>query len=695
MDLFFNPRSVAVVGVSEREGNLSHRIAMNLHEFAFDGIIHLVGHRGGSALGRRIYRSVADIPDQVDLAVILVPAKHVPGVLEECGDKGIRHAVIETAGFSELGEEGRAIEERLIEVATRHKIRFIGPNCIGVMNLKNGLVVPFPALKDVFNRGSISIITQSGGVGLQYLNVLASESLGLAKFASIGNQLDTDECDMLEYFIDDPETEIIVMYLEGISNGRRLLEVARTTSKPILLHKSNIGDLANRIAASHTASISGDDAVVSAALEQVGIARFSDVETLVNYLKVLPLPRLSGRKLAVLSRSGGHAVIAADACETAGFTLTEFPEAFLRQVEEYFRAKVIKLSNPLDLGDLFDYDAYSKIVEQTLELDDVDGLVFMHMFVKGLESEDSKALLHKLEQFSHQCGKPVAVCISTDEEELSSLRKSVGHPIFTAPQDAVTSLALLRDFDHQARSTPQLPESTNFDYEAAAAVLERCRRGKRPVLLHEGLELLQAAGIRIAPFSVVETAEEAEVAATEFKVPIVLKLISREVSHKTDIGGVQLGLDSPTAASRGFERLQAIAKKAGVKGAVQALAQPMIEGGMEMILGAKWDRTFGPTVLVGAGGIFVEVFKDFALRVVPFDEKEAEAMVHSLKAYPLLSGARGRLPRDINALREATLAIARLIEAFPDIQELDVNPLMVLPDGEGAVAVDARVVTNI
>jgi acetyltransferase len=689
MDLFFTPRSIAVVGVSERPENLGRRIAQNLQEFDFNGIVYLVGPRGGTAFGRRIYRSVSDIPDQVDLAVILVPARFVPGVVEECGHKGIRRAVIETAGFSELGDEGKAIEAELVEMARRHKIRFVGPNCIGVMNMANGLEVSFPSMKNVFQRGSISIISQSGGVGIQYLNVMASENLGLAKFASIGNKLDVDENDLLEYLIDDEQTQIIVMYLEGITDGRRLMEIARRTSKPILLHKSNIGALAQKIAASHTASLSGDDAVVSAALEQVGIARFSDADTLVNYLKVLPLPRIKGNRLAVLSRSGGHAVIAADACEEVGFELTNFPDEFLRQIEGNFRAKVIKLTNPLDLGDLFDFDAYTRIVKQTLELAEVDGLVFMHLYVSAVERELSRAFLGKLEEFSFAQGKPVAACVSTDEEELSALRRALPQPIFTAPQDAVSALALLRDFDHQARPELEVPAGT-LDRSAIEAILARCNAEERDPMLDEALEIMGAAGLPIAPFTVVESPWEAAAAAESFDQPIVLKLISRQFSHKTDIGGVKLGLEDPAGARRGYETLVAAARAAGAEGSIRALAQPMIENGMEMILGANLDHTFGPTVLVGAGGIFVEVFGDVAMRVVPFGEAEAAAMLRQLRVWPLLTGARGRRERDVKALEQGVLAIARLVQAFPQIRELDVNPLMVLH--EGALAVDARLV---
>ncbi|MBW1806633.1 MAG: acetate--CoA ligase family protein [Deltaproteobacteria bacterium] len=688
MDLFFNPRSLAVVGVSASDFNLGRRIAQNLQEFNFDGIIYYVGPKGGQTLGRRIYKAVADIPDQVDLAVILVPARFVPEVLEECGQKGIHRAIIESAGFSELGPEGQAVENQLVEVAAKHDIRFIGPNCIGVINLHNGLSVPFAGLKDIFARGKISIISQSGGVGLDYLNVLGSENLGMAKFASIGNKLNVDECDLLEYMIADDQTDIICMYLESIADGRRLMEIARRTSKPILMHKSNVGEMAKEIAQSHTAALSGDDMAVSAALGQVGIARFDESDTLVNFLKILPLPRMGGNQIAVISRSGGHAVIAADACEKSGFSLTTFPKPFLREIEKHFRAKVIRLTNPLDLGDLFDYDVYTRIVEETVKLPDVDSVVFLHTYISAVEREDSRAFLKKLEEFSYSHTKPLATCVSTDGEEMSKLRKTLTHPVFTAPEDAVKALALLRDYRHDQIPQPELPPG-QMDKARIAEIIARCRAEERPVLLNEGLEIIAAAGISVPGFEVVATADQAVAAADGFGGPVVLKLISAAVSHKTDIGGVLLGLDGRQAIERGFVSLS---QAAGQAAQVKVLVQPMVEGGTEMILGAKRDATFGPVVLAGVGGIFVEVLKDVAMRVVPFSQDEVDKMLRTLKAYPLLTGARGRLPRDISAVRNGVLAVARLIDAFDEIQELDVNPLMVLHEGQGAVAVDARVI---
>jgi len=348
----FYPCSVAVIGVSAKPTNLGRNIVANMIEYDFDGIVYAVGPSGGMIETRRIYRSVGDIPDHVDLAVILTPAQTVPEVLDECGHKGIRFAIIETAGFREYGEGGRKLEDEISRVAEQHGIRFVGPNCIGAINMENGFCVPFPRLKKFVKRGDVSIVTQSGGVGMSALNLMANEGLGLNKFVSVGNMLNLNAEDMLEYLVTDEGTSLVFVYLESIRDGRRLMEIARKSDKPVLVFKSNIGKLGQNIALSHTASLTSDDKVVEAAFHQAGIVRIRDATTLGNNLKILGLPPMKGKKLGIISRSGGHAVLAADACELSGFDLAEFPESFLREIEKHFRASVIKLTNPLDLGDL-------------------------------------------------------------------------------------------------------------------------------------------------------------------------------------------------------------------------------------------------------------------------------------------------------------------------------------------------------
>lgn len=692
MDKFFNPSSVAVVGVSDKPTNLAKNIVKNLQTFDFNGIIYAVGHKGGRYAGRMIYQSVTDIPDQVDLAVILTPADTIPNILEECGQKGIRHIIIESAGFNEFGDVGRERSKRVIETAKKYGIRFIGPNCIGTMNLNNGLILPFVVFQDVFTRGRISIISQSGGVAFSFLNLLASESIGIAKIASIGNKLNVNENDLIEYLIQDNETDIILIYLESITDGRRLMELAESSKKPILIHKANIGELGRSIAASHTAALSSDDVVVDAAMKQAGIARFYDRTTLVNYLKVLPLPRATGNKLAILSRSGGHAILAADAAEKTGFQLAEFKPDFLKEIQSHFRAKVINLTNPLDLGDLFDYDIYFEIIEKTVRQKDVDGVVFLHAYFSATEADQSRKLIEKTNELSHRYGKPIGVCVATDEEEIYKLRKNLKQPIFTSPLEIVKALALVRDFHYGQRQRPKTPYIA-VDKKRAKSIIDECKRKKQSPLLQEGLDIFKDYKIPVIESKWVKSLEEAVAASEKMGYPVVLKIVAREISHKTDIGGVKLNLKGAAQVKEAYaEIMETIHQKMPCAHIEGVVVQPMIMGGWEMILGAKRDPNFGPAVLVGLGGIFVEIFKDIAIRIVPFCKKEAEKMLTELKGYPILKGARGGKIYDTQTIIDSILKLSQLISDFEEIKEIDINPFITLPEGEGGMALDARIV---
>jgi len=690
MQGFFNAGSVAVVGVSTKASNLGRQISANLQRFDFDGIVYEVGLKGGNLFGRRIHRSVSDIPDHVDLAVVLTPAHTVPDIMEECGRKGIRRVIIETAGFREYGDEGRALEGRIQEIAAQYGIRFIGPNCIGVLNRHNGLATPFVSLDPSVRSGGISVITQSGGVGISILNVLASEGLGLSKMVSVGNKLDVDENDLLEYMIDDVETSIICMYLEGIRDGRRLMDLARRSPKPILVHKSNIGMAARGIATSHTAALSADDAVVDAALRQVGIARFRDTERLVHYLKALALPPLKGNRLVVLSRSGGHAVIAADECELAGFELATLPQSFLDEVQSHLRANVIRLTNPMDLGDLFDLELYDDLAERTLRMDDVDGMVFLHTYMAGSEGEQSVELFERLLALSRDVGKPIAIHAATESSELSRLKRTLSGPIFSQPSDAVRSLALLRDVGQQ-HVLPMEREDGPADRDTVRSVLERCASEGRDPLLQEAMVVAQAYGIPVVDGRLVHDPEQAVQAARELGFPVAMKVVSSEILHKSDFGGVELNLRSEEGVRLAYEDMMTSVRSKAPDAVIDGvLVQPMVLGGRELIVGAHQDDHFGHVVLVGMGGIFVEIFHDTSIRVAPFTRATARRMLEALKIYPILAGARGQEPADVDALVDAVASVARLVTDFPEIAELDLNPLRALPAGQGCLALDAR-----
>ncbi|MCZ7553594.1 MAG: acetate--CoA ligase family protein [Anaerolineales bacterium] len=644
---FFYPSSVAVIGVSAKPTNLGRNIVANLVEYDFNGIVYAVGPSGGAIETRRIYHSVLDIPDHVDLAVVFTPAHTVPAILEQCGQKGIPRAIIETAGFREYTEEGRQLEDQICEISRRYGIHFIGPNCIGAINMENGFCVPFPRLSRFVKRGEVSIITQSGGVGMSVLNLLANEGLGLNKFVSVGNMLDKTAEDLLEYLIEDDQTGLIFLYLESIGDGRRLMEIARRSEKPILAFKSNIGRLGQKIALSHTASLTSDDRVVDAAFHQAGVARVRDATTLGNNLKIMRLPAMKGRNLGVISRSGGHAVIAADACELSGFELAEFPDEFLREIEKHFRASVIRLTNPLDLGDLFDLDVYADIIERTLQLEGVDGIVFLHTSLSEEENLTSRLLLDRIMELAAKYNKPVAYFISAASQEVAYLKQNYSYPIFTQVVETVRALEIshYRYQQYQrVHTTEPLPKFV-VDREPTRRRLEQAQAERRDLLLSEALLTLEDYGIRAAPSRAARTRADAERAAAELGYPVAIKIISAQISHKTDVGGVQLNLRSAEELGAAYDDMLARLRQADPTAQLESvLVQPMVSRGRELILGGRQDPQFGPVVLVGLGGIFVELFNDISVRVAPITHSAAVEMLENLHSFRMLKGARGQPP---------------------------------------------------
>jgi acetate---CoA ligase (ADP-forming) len=690
----FYPTRVAVIGVSSRPENLGRNIVANMIEYGFNGIVYAVGRSGGFIETHRIYESILDIPDNVDLAVIITPARTVPGIMEECGRKGVRWAIIQTAGFREYGEEGRRLEDEIVRVALEYGIRFVGPNCIGAINMENGLSVPFPPLKRFIKPGHVSMITQSGGVGMSVLNLMANEGLGLNKMVSVGNMLDITAEDMLEYLIEDPGTHLIFLYLESIRDGRELMEIARRSHKPVLAFKANIGQLGQNIAASHTASLSSDDKVVEAAFHQAGIIRVRDATSLGNNLKILNLPPMRGKNLAVISRSGGHAIIASDACELSGFRLAHLPEEFLREIESHFRASVIRLTNPIDLGDLFDLDLYAKIVERTLQLESVDGVVFLHTSLSETEHHTSRMLVERIIDMIERYDKPVAFYLSANVAEVSYLKQNYDLPVFTQVVETVRALEISHKFCcGLAKERDPGENGLPIDREPIRDLLDAAREEKRDLLLSEAMEVLEYCGIETTRSLIASSVEEAQSAGEELGYPVVIKVIAEEISHKSDVGGVELNLGDSQAVAEAYARMMERLRQAYPDVTPEGvMVQPMITGGWELILGGRQDKQFGPVVLVGLGGIFAEFFEEVAVRVAPISADEAMEMIESLRGSQVLKGARGHLPADLNSVVNALLQLSKLLCEFPDIQEVDVNPLKVFHEGMGCKAVDARVI---
>jgi len=682
---FFYPRNIAVIGVSPEERNLGKNIVMNSLTLGYRGEIIPVGLKEGVAFGQRIYPSLDEIDRTVDLAVILTPAGTIPGILEQCGRRGIRHVVIESGGFSELGESGRPLEATCLEKAREQGIRLIGPNCIGVTNMENGLALSFMTLQKGLSLGPVSVLAQSGGVGLSFMGFLADENIGINKFVSMGNKLDVDENDLLAYLIRDEGTKIILVYLEGFTDGRRFVEIARRSDKPILVYKSNRFNESAAIAHSHTAALFADDRLVDHALDQAGCFRLNTMDDAMDYIKSRTLPPLKGNRIAIVSRSGGHAVIAADACAYYGFQFADLPGDLLKKFESRFRAHVIRLQNPLDLGDLFDLDFYVYIVEELLKRDDVDGILLGHGYFRGTEQEASRTLFKRVEHLVEQYQKPVAPVILTESKEREYLIRNLKTPIFWAPENAMRALKF--SYMWETRPQPDIDLSTphGIRKEEARGILEGAL-GREHLLMSESLDLLATYGLPLSPHAFAGTPEEALEAWKELLGPVAMKLNRPHVLHKTDAGALRLDLDSKEQIKTAFHDLQAIG------GAdTEVLIQAMQKNGREVILGGKRDSTFGPILLFGLGGIFVEVLEDVVWRVAPVTRDEARGMIRSIKGGKILAGVRGERAYAEDALEDMLLRLSQMLVDFPVVQEIDINPVMVFSRGEGALVLDARV----
>lgn len=686
MDQLFYPKSVVVVGVSDRPDNLARNIVENLFEFEFNGEIFFVGRREGILFGRRICTSMEDLREGIDVAVILTPSHTIPGILEACGRKKIRWAIIETGGFREYSEEGAHLENEILRIARKWGIRIVGPNGIGLMNVHNGFVVPFVRLRrSPLGKGKVSILAQSGGVLLAYANLLTSANVGLSKLVSMGNKLDLNEIDYLRYLIEDPQTEIIGLYLESLERGRELMDIARSTSKPIILHKANTGESSRHIAKLHTAALANDDRIVEAALRQADIIRTKDFRSFVNAVKILSLPPIKGKNLVIISRSGGIGVVAADSAERHGFRLLPPDKTLQERFHSFFRAKVIQPTNPLDLGDLFNFDLYTNILQQVLNFPVVDGILFMHG-ATGDEKEPSRRFIQAVKDLSTQYQKPVALQYNTDEEELAYIKRALDYPIFAEPEDALMALAVSRDHYRKQNVLKEKPPSFPVPRGQVKDLLQKAKNENRDLLLPEAFEVLQAYRIPVADYQVVQGKGDLQKAMEKLGKPVALKVVSSEILHKSDVGGVALNLNDFSQAERAYEKINRL-NQGKVEG---VLVQKMVLDGKEVILGSKRDASFGPVVLFGLGGVFVEVLKETSLRVAPINRYEAQEMISETKGAEIFRGLRGEKPLDTEALIESLLRLSQLVADFPEIEGIDINPVKVLE--KGAVAVDARIV---
>lgn len=692
MEKFFYPRSMVVIGASANKMNLGHIIVLNNRKNNYEGNIYGVSREEGDIAGAHVYDSVEKLPEVPDVAIIISPAQTVPDFMEACGKKGIKRIVIESGGFSEYSEGQQTLENKILEIAERYNIRFIGPNCIGMVNFDIKMMMPFGFFSETPSGGRVAMIVQSGGVGGSYLRAFGDNAIIPGKFAAVGNKLQLDEVDILDYLIKDEKTDVISMYLEGFKRGRAFFDLAVNSDKPLIVQKSNRSNLTAKIAQSHTTALSADDAVVDGCFRQAAVIRAEDDIDFINAVKIIRLPLMKSRRVAILSRSGGHAVLTVDACAKFGFSLVDFPPAFIETVKTIYHTRVIAHQNPLDLGEIFDYTIFTRILEEALKLPDVDGVLFNHLYISSYEAEMSRDFLSNVSRLAAQYQKPVAVTVNTDAPEMLSISRDQGYPIFATPLMAAKALDMSATYyeEKTARNARGNYVQSSVDSAAINKIKEHCQFEKRIPLTDEALKIAEAAGIRCINGIAVKSAKEAGEAKLEF--PVALKLLSRDASHKSDVGGVQLKIQNHKKLVQAISGMKKSFRDITPRPTIDGfLIQKMADDGVECFVGGRQDPVFGPIVIAGLGGIFLEIFKDTAIRLAPVTKSEAMDMLKKLQAYPVLQGARGKMKADIDAFADVICRVSQLLATATDIAEIDLNPVIVHKTGKGVSIVDSRV----
>jgi len=680
----FYPESVMVFGVSSAPSNLARFIVDNLDRFGYQGTVYPIGRDGGAVNGRRILTSVASITGKADLAVILLPARAVPEALETSGAKGVRYAVVLSGGFSEFGEERKGIEAQILGIARKWNIRFVGPNCLGILNMENNLAVPFvPFKKHLMSRGSVSVLAQSGGVMAETVKIFSKERIGVNKLISMGNKLDLNEADYLEYLISDDGTKTIVMYLENITEGRRLMDLAGRCDKPLVVLKANRNASSHEIARFHTSALAGDDLVADSALRQAGMHRVDTLQEMVDYAKIFCLPVLKGRKLAVLGRSGGLAVILADAVHRYGFRLARLSEDFFDLVRKETRAGVIRMTNPLDMGDIFNIDYYVKLIEKALQERDADGVVISHSMVVDRELEPSCKIVREAKRLCEDYGKPVVFCLITDRESRFLMNQTWDYPVFEEVDSAMKALA--RSYEHH-RTRSLRAAGRGFRMPGPVK-----RKGRKIEIENAGevFAALERYGLPVVSHALAGSETEALAEAEKMGYPVALKTASLDIVHKTEAGGVRLDIKGRKDLVGGYRAMVRELRKNGYR-PDGLMLQKMAPPGREVFIGGRQDPEFGPVVLFGLGGVFVEVLKDIVLRVAPVDSRTARGMIEEIKGAAILKGFRGQPPADTAALVQCLVRASRMLADHPEIRNLDINPLLVMEKGRGCLIVDAK-----
>ncbi len=693
---FFEPTSIAVIGASPNPAKLGHAVLKNIVDSGYGrhGQIYPIHPQATEVLGCPAYPSVLDVAGTIDLAVIVIPYSYVPDALKACGQKKIPAAIIISAGFREAGMEGLERERDLIAIAREFNVRLIGPNCLGVLDTFTPLNATFAA--GVTPSGPMAFTSQSGALGIAILDWAQAGRLGLSKFVSLGNKADVDEVDLLRAWREDDHTRVILIYSEELSNGQEFIRVARNVSqvKPIIAIKSGVTQSGARAVSSHTGSLAGSKQAYQAAFRQAGVLQADSLENLFDVALAFGYqPPLRGDRVAIVTNAGGPGILATDALERAGLTIARFETETIKVLEQHL-PDAASAANPVDvLGDATP-ERYRLVLETVAADPNVDGLLAMLVPQAVL---GTKAVAEAVASVESRLQKPLLACFMGEARMAAAIDYLMAQGIPNYPFPKRAALVFRAMADYQAVQARPLPRFVTFDVDKAAAraVLDEVRAASRMTIGDaEARQILEAYGLPIPRSEVAETPEQAAAIARQIGYPVVLKIASPDILHKTDVGGVKVGLRQAEDVRDAFElmtyRAQRYLPEARLWGCLVQQMAP--SGGLEVLIGMKRDPQFGPLVTFGLGGIYVETLRDVTFCIAPFSPQEAGAMLGEIRAHTLLDGVRGQPPVDKTALIDALLRVGQLAQDFPEIVELDINPLMVYPEGQGVIAIDMRLV---
>jgi len=695
LDMIFKPKTVAVIGASNKPGSIGNVIVNNLLRFGCKGKIYPVNPKADKIEWLECYRSVLDIPGEVDLAIIVVPRDFVAPSLEQCGQKGVKGVVTITAGFKEIGGSGIEKEQELLDIVRKYKMRMVGPNCYGVFNTNPdvSLNCTFSKLNPL--RGKAAFMSQSGALGEVVIDYTNSLNFGFTQFASVGNKADISDIDILQYWRDDIQTEMILLYLENIEKPQDFTRLARqiTPKKPIFAVKSGRTESGAKAIGSHTGVLAGGDKATDAVFKQCGIIRAESMDELFDITKAFASqPLIKGDRVAVITNAGGPGILATDAVERNGLKMARFEKKTIAFLKDHL-PPVAALHNPIDVIASGGPDAYGAAVEAVLKDKNVDGVIVI--FVPPILVDSKSVLTEVVDRVSKfQKGKTVLSCLMGAPQGItgSELLTEAGIPDYLFPESGARALAAMREYQAVLyRPKGKIPEFKSKKSTVGKIISKAAKNGSNTLLGLEALNILKAYGINIAKSEVARDSQEIKRLLTKMKLPVAMKIDDPEISHKSDLGGVAVGLQTKIEVVKKFNEMKKrFTHKNGTFGGV--LLQEMVSDGVETIIGMNHDATFGPLMMFGLGGIHVELLKDVVFRVHPIADIDAETMIKSVKSFKLLSGFRGSQPVDIETLKDTLLKLSALITDFPEIKSLDINPYISGINKSSSKAVDARVI---